>query len=103
MLPVAPGIGGLPPGELVAARGAAVQRGRDGRLNSADLTTEPVASLSNLGSRGVDAFTGVIATGQQLLRTGGRIRPRPVAIEGGIGVRPTLIATLNVDHRSFDG
>jgi pyruvate/2-oxoglutarate dehydrogenase complex dihydrolipoamide acyltransferase (E2) component len=81
----------------------AVQRGREGRLSSADLTAEPVASLSNLGSRGVDAFTGVIATGQRLLLTAGRVRPRPVAIEGGIGVRPTLIATLNVDHRSFDG
>jgi pyruvate dehydrogenase E2 component (dihydrolipoamide acetyltransferase) len=103
MMPVITGIPSLDPAELVAARSAAVQRGREGRLNHADLTTEPVASLSNLGSRGVDAFTGVIATGQQLLLTAGRIRPRPVAIEGGIGVRPTLVATLNVDHRSFDG
>lgn len=103
MMPVVPGIPSLEPAELVAARSAAVQRGRDGRLNRADLATEPVASLSNLGSRGVDAFTGVIATGQQLLLTAGRVRPRPVAIEGGIGVRPTLVATLNVDHRSFDG
>jgi pyruvate dehydrogenase E2 component (dihydrolipoamide acetyltransferase) len=103
MMPVVAGIPSLEPAELVAARSAAVRRGRAGRLNSADLATEPVASLSNLGSRGVDAFTGVIATGQQLLLTVGRVRPRPVAIEGGLGVRPTLIATLNVDHRSFDG
>jgi len=103
MMPVLTAIGGLAPAELVAARSAAVQRGRDGRLSSADLTAAPVASLSNLGSRGVDAFTGVIASGQQLLLTAGQVRPRPVAIEGGIGVRPTLIATLNVDHRSFDG
>jgi pyruvate dehydrogenase E2 component (dihydrolipoamide acetyltransferase) len=103
MMPVVAGIPSLEPVELVSARGAAVQRGREGRLNSADLTPEPVASLSNLGSRGVDAFTGVIATGQRLLLTAGRVRSRPVAIEGGIGVRPTLIATLNVDHRSFDG
>ena len=103
MMPVVAGIPGLEPAELVAARSAAVHRAREGRLNRADLETEPVASLSNLGSRGVDAFTGVIATGQRLLLTTGRVRPRPVAIEGGIGVRPTLIATLNVDHRSFDG
>jgi pyruvate dehydrogenase E2 component (dihydrolipoamide acetyltransferase) len=102
-MPVVSGIPSLEPADLVAARSAAVQRGREGRLSSADLTAEPVASLSNLGSRGVDAFTGVIATGQRLLLTAGRVRPRPVAIEGGIGVRPTLIATLNVDHRSFDG
>jgi pyruvate dehydrogenase E2 component (dihydrolipoamide acetyltransferase) len=103
MMPVVAGIPSLEPAELVAARSAAVRRAREGRLSSADLTIEPVASLSNLGSRGVDAFTGVIATGQRLLLTAGRVRPRPVAIEGGIGVRPTLIATLNVDHRSFDG
>jgi pyruvate dehydrogenase E2 component (dihydrolipoamide acetyltransferase) len=103
MMPVVMGIPSLNPAELVAARSAAVRRGRQGTLNSADLAARPVASLSNLGSRGVDAFTGVIATGQQLLLTAGRIRPRPVAIEGGIGVRPTLVATLNVDHRSFDG
>jgi pyruvate dehydrogenase E2 component (dihydrolipoamide acetyltransferase) len=103
MMPVVAGIPSLEPAELVAARSAAVQRAREGRLSSADVTIEPVASLSNLGSRGVDAFTGVIATGQRLLLTAGRVRPRPVAIEGGIGVRPTLIATLNVDHRSFDG
>jgi pyruvate dehydrogenase E2 component (dihydrolipoamide acetyltransferase) len=103
MMPVITGIPSLDPAELVVARGAAIRRARDGRLNGTDLTTEPMASLSNLGSRGVDAFTGVIATGQQLLLTAGRVRPRPVAIEGGIGVRTTLIATLNVDHRSFDG
>ncbi|MBV9793264.1 MAG: 2-oxo acid dehydrogenase subunit E2 [Actinobacteria bacterium] len=103
MVPVITGIPSLSTAELVAARGAAVARGRNGALNTADLTAQPAASLSNLGSRGVDAFTGVIATGQRLLLTAGRVRPRPVAIEGGIGVRPTLIATLNVDHRSFDG
>ena len=103
MMPVVTGVPGLDPAQLAAARNAAVQRGRDGRLNGADLASEPIASLSNLGSRGVDAFTGVIAVGQQLLLTVGSVRPRPVAVDDTLAVRPTLTATLNVDHREFDG
>ena len=103
MMPVLRGVPGLTAGQLVEARGAAVVRARNGRLTTADLTSKPLASLSNLGSRGVDSFTGVIAVGQQLLMTVGRIRPRPVVRDGGLHIRPTLIATLNVDHRSFDG
>jgi pyruvate dehydrogenase E2 component (dihydrolipoamide acetyltransferase) len=102
-MPVVTGVPGLDPAQLAAARNAAVQRGRDGRLNGADLASEPIASLSNLGSRGVDAFTGVIAVGQQLLLTVGSVRPRPVAVDDSLAVRPTLTATLNVDHREFDG
>ena len=103
MMPVIRGVPGLTAGQLVEARAAAIVRARNGRLSSADLTSKPLASLSNLGSRGVDSFTGVIAVGQQLLLTVGRIRPRPVVRDGGLYIRPTLIATLNVDHRSFDG
>jgi len=103
MMPVVTGVPSLDPAQLAAARNAAVQRGRDGRLNGADLASEPIASLSNLGSRGVDAFTGVIAVGQQLLLTVGSVRPRPVAVDDTLAVRPTLTATLNVDHREFDG
>ena len=103
IMPVVRGVPGLTAGQLVEARSAAVMRARNGRLTSADLTSKPLASLSNLGSRGVDSFTGVIAVGQQMLMTVGRIRPRPVVRDGGLHVRPTLIATLNVDHRSFDG
>jgi pyruvate/2-oxoglutarate dehydrogenase complex dihydrolipoamide acyltransferase (E2) component len=31
------------------------------------------------------------------------VAARPVVVEGRLAVRTTLIATLNVDHRSFDG
>lgn len=103
LMPVVVRVPDLSPSQLVAARLAAVERARYRRLNGADVSGTPLASLSNLGSHGVDAFTGVIAVGQQLLLTVGTIRPRPVVLDGGLHVRPTLIATLNVDHRSFDG
>jgi pyruvate dehydrogenase E2 component (dihydrolipoamide acetyltransferase) len=103
LMPVVVGVVRLGPAELVAARAAAVTRAREGRLSAADLSATPLGSLSNLGSRGVDSFTGVIALGQQVLLTVGRIAARPVVVDGVLAARPTVVATLNVDHRRLDG
>jgi pyruvate dehydrogenase E2 component (dihydrolipoamide acetyltransferase) len=103
MMPVVPEVPALDVPDLVAARQAAVRRGREGRLAERDLASGAVAAVSNLGARGVDAFTGIVPAGRQLLLTTGRIAGRPVAIDGRLAVRATLIATLNVDHRYLDG
>jgi pyruvate dehydrogenase E2 component (dihydrolipoamide acetyltransferase) len=103
VLPIVAGVTQLGPAELVAARAAATARAREGRLSAADLSGTAQGSLSNLGSRGVDSFTGVIALGQQVLLTVGRIAARPLVVDGVLAARPTVLATLNVDHRSLDG
>ncbi|HEX3713333.1 MAG TPA: 2-oxo acid dehydrogenase subunit E2, partial [Trebonia sp.] len=103
MMPVVPEVPALDVPGLVAARQAAVRRGREGRLAERDLASGAVAAVSNLGARGVDAFTGIVPAGRRLLLTTGRIAGRPVAIDGRLAVRATLIATLNVDHRYLDG
>ena len=103
MMPVVPDVPALAVAELVAARQAAVRRGRDGRLTARDLASGAVGAVSNLGARGVDAFTGIVPAGRRLLLTTGRIAGRPVAVDGRLAVRTTLIATLNVDHRYLDG
>jgi pyruvate dehydrogenase E2 component (dihydrolipoyllysine-residue acetyltransferase) len=103
MMPVVPDVPALAVPALVAARQAAARRGRDGRLTARDLASGAVGAVSNLGARGVDAFTGIVPTGRRLLLTTGRIAGRPVAVDGRLAVRTTLIATLNVDHRYFDG
>ncbi|HJY65970.1 MAG TPA: 2-oxo acid dehydrogenase subunit E2 [Streptosporangiaceae bacterium] len=103
VIPVVAGVPGLGPAALVAARAAAVARGREGQLSARDLAAGPVASLSNLGGHGVDSFTGIIPAGQKLLLTTGTIADRPVAVDGLVTVRPSFAATLNVDHRHFDG
>jgi pyruvate dehydrogenase E2 component (dihydrolipoamide acetyltransferase) len=103
MMPVVPDVPTLDAPGLVAARTAAARRGREGRLTERDLASQAIAAVSNLGARGVDAFTGIVPAGRQLLLTTGRIAGRPVAIDGRLAVRPTLIATLNVDHRYLDG
>lgn len=103
VIPVIADVPGLGPAALVAARAAAVARARDGRLSARDLAAGPVASLSNLGGYQVDSFTGIIPVGQKLLLTTGTIADRPVAVDGQVMVRPSFTATLNVDHRQFDG
>jgi pyruvate dehydrogenase E2 component (dihydrolipoamide acetyltransferase) len=103
VIPVIAGVSGLGPAALVAARAAAVARARNGQLSSRDLALTPLASLSNLGGLGVDSFTGIIPVGQKLLLTTGTIVDRPVAVDGQVTVRPSVAATLNVDHRHFDG
>lgn len=89
--------------ELVDARAAAVRRARAGRL-SPDDGTLPVITLSNLGAAGVDQFTGVVPYGQTGLLTVGRAAPRAVVdADGALVAAVTMYATLNVDHRSWDG
>ncbi len=103
VIPVIAGVSGLGPTELVAARTAAVARARQGQLSASDLAARPLASLSNLGGFGVDSFTGIIPLGQKLLLTTGAVVDRPVAVDGRVTVQPSFSATLNVDHRHFDG
>ena len=103
VMPVVTGVPGLGPAALVAARAAAAARAREGQLSARDLAAGPVASLSNLGGHGVDSFTGIIPAGQKLLLTTGTIADRPVVVDGLVTVRPSFAATLNVDHRHFDG
>ena len=103
MMPVVPDVPALAVPALVAARqercGAAGKAGWTAR----DLASGAVGAVSNLGARGVDAFTGIVPAGRRLLLTTGRIAVVPVAVDGRLAVRTTLIATLNVDHRYLDG
>ena len=88
--------------ELVAARQTAVDRARSGRTH-ADDGRVPVTTLSNLGTLGVDQFTGIVPLGQTSLLTVGSIASRPVVHKGRIKPATTMNATLNVDHRVWDG
>jgi pyruvate dehydrogenase E2 component (dihydrolipoamide acetyltransferase) len=103
LIPVIRDVTELGLARLAAERARAVERARSGRLEAADLAPAPVSTLSNLGSFGVDQFTGVIAAGQPTLLTVGRIRERVVVRGRALEARPTLFATLNADHRALDG
>lgn len=92
----------LPWSALATRRRAAVDRARRGRAVLADLRPAAV-TLSNLGTHGVDWFTGVIPLGQTALVTVGRVR-RGVLVDGdGIRLRELMWVTVNLDHRTLDG
>jgi pyruvate dehydrogenase E2 component (dihydrolipoamide acetyltransferase) len=80
-----------------------VERARAGRL-SPDALAGGTFTLSNLGMvKQVDHFTAVINPPQVAILAVGALRPRPVAIDGGLFVRQTAHLTLSGDHRFVDG
>ena len=88
--------------ELMAGVRDLVGRARTGRLRSSEMS-DPTITVTNLGERGVDLVHGVIYPPQVALVGFGGVRERPWAVDGMLGVRPTVIATLAADHRASDG
>jgi pyruvate dehydrogenase E2 component (dihydrolipoamide acetyltransferase) len=91
---------GLP--EVMAALRDLVSRARAGRLRRAELA-DPTLTVTDLGDQGVEEVIGVIYPPQVALLGVGRIIERPWAVDGMIGVRPTVRLTLSGDHRATDG
>jgi pyruvate dehydrogenase E2 component (dihydrolipoamide acetyltransferase) len=88
--------------DLMAALRDVVERARRGVLHRAELTDGTI-TLTNLGERGAESVLGVIFPPQVALVGFGRVAQRPVAVDGLLGVRPTVTATLSGDHRASDG
>jgi pyruvate dehydrogenase E2 component (dihydrolipoamide acetyltransferase) len=79
-----------------------VARTRAGRLRRPEMA-DPTITVSNLGDQGVESILGVIYPPQVALVGFGRVVERPWAIDGLIGVRPTVTVSLAADHRATDG
>jgi pyruvate dehydrogenase E2 component (dihydrolipoamide acetyltransferase) len=79
-----------------------VNRARSGRLRSSELSDGTI-TVTNLGDQGVEGVFGVIYPPQVALVGFGKITDRPVAINGMLGIRPILEASLSGDHRVSDG
>lgn len=79
-----------------------VARARAGRLQRAEMA-DPTITVTNLGDLGVETVFGVIYPPQVALVGFGRVVEQPRAVNGLIGVRPTVTATLSADHRASDG
>lgn len=92
----------LPLTELMAALRDLVIRTRSGRLRGSELTDATI-TVTNLGDQGVEFVHGVIYPPQVALVGFGATVERPCAVDGLIGVRPTVSATLAADHRATDG
>jgi pyruvate dehydrogenase E2 component (dihydrolipoamide acetyltransferase) len=89
-------------GEIAKRRKELSERARANKLQPADITGATF-TISNLGMFSVDAFTAIIVPPQAGILAVGAIADRVVAVNGMIGVRPTLNLTLSSDHRVVDG
>jgi len=81
---------------------AVVRSAHAGKLDPAYMGVAN-GSLSNLGGLGVDRFQALLTPPQASVLSLGSIRPRPVAVPGGVGLALTVEAGLTVDHRVADG
>ena len=89
-------------GELAQQRKELAERARANRLQPTDIAGATF-TISNLGMFNVDAFTAIIVPPQAGILAVGAIADRVVAVNGMIGVRPTMNVTLSSDHRVVDG
>ncbi|GAB7028698.1 2-oxo acid dehydrogenase subunit E2 [Streptomyces sp. NPDC021749] len=88
--------------QLMAGMRDLVTRARTGRLRGTEVSG-PTITVTNLGDQGVEAVLGVIYPPQVALVGFGRIVERPWAVDGLLGVRPVVTASLSADHRATDG
>lgn len=87
---------------LMTALKDLVTRARAGRLRGSEVSDATI-TVTNLGDQGVETVFGVIQPPQVALVGFGRVVDRPCAVDGLLGVRPTVTATLSADHRATDG
>ncbi|MEV0665851.1 dihydrolipoamide acetyltransferase family protein [Actinomadura luteofluorescens] len=102
MTPTLRGADELSLDELMAALKEMLVRARTGRLRGSELADATI-TVTDLGDQGVESVTGVIFPPQVALIGFGKIVQRPWAVEGLLGVRPVVTATLAADHRATDG
>lgn len=79
-----------------------VKRTRAGVVRSSEIADATI-TVTNLGDQGVETVFGVIYPPQVALVGFGTVVQRPWAVDGMLGVRPVLGASLSADHRASDG
>jgi pyruvate dehydrogenase E2 component (dihydrolipoamide acetyltransferase) len=88
--------------EVMTALRDLIPRARVGRLRSSELSDATI-TVTNLGDLGVETVHGVIYPPQVALVGFGKIMEQPWAVDGMLGIRPVVSATLAGDHRATDG
>jgi len=88
--------------DLMDALRELVQRARNGRLRSSELSL-PTVTVTSLGERGAESVLPVIYPPQVASIGFGRITIRPWVVAEAIAARPLVTVTLAGDHRASDG
>ncbi len=89
-------------GEIAQACHSLVSKAQQRKLSPQDISGGTF-TFTNLGMYGIDNFSPIINPGQSAILAAGAIVERPAGVGGQVVVRPTLRATLAVDHRIADG
>jgi pyruvate dehydrogenase E2 component (dihydrolipoamide acetyltransferase) len=84
--------------ELMEASRDLVMRARTGKLRGSELS-DPTITVTSMGEQGVDTVYGVIYPPQVAIVGFGEVVDRPWNVDGAIGIRPIIRATLSADHR----
>lgn len=100
--PVFHNIERMPLPELAVERAARIARAHAGRLRR-DEADGATFSISNLGARGPDWFTGMLNPPESGILSVGRTREVATVRAGEVVVRPMSRLVLTVDHRLVDG
>ena len=88
--------------EVMAELRDLVTRARSGRLRGSQLSGATF-TVTQLGDNEVEIVVPIIHPPQVAILGLGSIHDQPWAIDGMIGVRPVVHATLAADHRAVDG
>jgi len=79
-----------------------VKRVRAGVLRSSEIADATI-TVTSLGEAGVETVFGIIYPPQVALVGFGKIAEQVWVVDGMLGAKPTVIATLAADHRASDG
>jgi pyruvate dehydrogenase E2 component (dihydrolipoamide acetyltransferase) len=77
-------------------------KARAGKLSLQDLQGGS-ATLSNLGTHGVDSFQAILNSPQSVILAAGSIAKRPLVVGDQVEAAETLTLSLSADHRVLDG
>jgi pyruvate dehydrogenase E2 component (dihydrolipoamide acetyltransferase) len=88
--------------EIMSSLRELVKRVRAGILRSSEIADATI-TVTSLGEQGVESVFGVIYPPQVALAGFGKIAEHPWAVNGMLGVRPIIMASLAADHRASDG
>jgi pyruvate dehydrogenase E2 component (dihydrolipoamide acetyltransferase) len=88
--------------EVMDSLRALVKRVRAGVLRSSEIADATI-TITSLGEEGVETVFGIIYPPQVALVGFGKIIEQPWAMNGMVGARPVIKATLSADHRASDG
>ena len=88
--------------DLTRQRSALTEKAKAGKLELREMAGDS-ATISNLGSFGVDWFQAILNSSQSILLATSRIAKRAVVVNDSLQLRHSLILSFSADHRVLDG